>query len=118
MFSFGKAGASGGTFLSLRKQSPGLFAAKAVFADARRLWNSFQVPRFQYETSPHKGCRFVLVRVAGLEPARPYEHKHLKLACLPVPAHSHIFPKTERLAIITTPPPFVKGEVPGFAKIL
>ena len=27
-----------------------------------------------------------LVRLAGVEPARPYGHKHLKLASLPVPA--------------------------------
>ena len=31
-----------------------------------------------------------MVRMAGLEPARPYEHQHLKLACLPIPAHPHI----------------------------
>ena len=26
----------------------------------------------------------------GLEPTRPYEHRHLKPACLPIPARSHI----------------------------
>ena len=31
-----------------------------------------------------------LVREMGLEPTRPVEHKHLKLACLPIPAHSQI----------------------------
>lgn len=31
-----------------------------------------------------------VVRVMGLEPTRPVEHKHLKLACLPIPAHSQI----------------------------
>ena len=29
-----------------------------------------------------------LVRAMGLEPTRPYGHKHLKLACLPIPARS------------------------------
>lgn len=32
----------------------------------------------------------LLVRMAGLEPARPYEHQHLKLASLPIPAHPHL----------------------------
>ncbi len=32
----------------------------------------------------------ILVRMAGLEPARPYEHQHLKLASLPIPAHPQI----------------------------
>ena len=31
-----------------------------------------------------------MVRVMGLEPTRPIEHKHLKLACLPIPAHSQM----------------------------
>ena len=31
-----------------------------------------------------------LVRMMGLEPIRSYEHEHLKLACLPIPAHAHI----------------------------
>ena len=31
-----------------------------------------------------------MVRMAGLEPARPYEHQHLKLASLPIPAHPQI----------------------------
>ena len=26
----------------------------------------------------------------GLEPTRPYGHKHLKLACLPIPARSQM----------------------------
>lgn len=29
-----------------------------------------------------------LVRMMGLEPIRSYEHEHLKLACLPIPAHA------------------------------
>lgn len=37
-----------------------------------------------------------LVRAMGLEPTRPYGHKHLKLACLPIPARS----QTEHLFII------------------
>ena len=31
-----------------------------------------------------------MVRMMGLEPIRPIEHQHLKLACLPIPAHSHM----------------------------
>lgn len=31
-----------------------------------------------------------LVRAMGLEPTRPYGHKHLKLACLPIPASPQI----------------------------
>ena len=41
-----------------------------------------------------------LVRVMGLEPTRPIEHKHLKLACLPIPAHSQMSFSTEDLLII------------------
>ncbi len=33
-------------------------------------------------------CLSFLVRAMGLEPTRPYGHKHLKLACLPIPARS------------------------------
>ena len=35
---------------------------------------------------------FLLVRAMGLEPTRPYGHKHLKLACLPIPARSRTEP--------------------------
>lgn len=31
-----------------------------------------------------------MVHKAGLEPARSEEHKHLKLACLPIPALVHM----------------------------
>ena len=40
-----------------------------------------------------------LVRAMGLEPTRPYGHKHLKLACLPIPARS----RTRYLIIIAKP---------------
>ncbi len=33
---------------------------------------------------------FVVVREMGLEPTRPVEHRHLKPACLPIPALSRI----------------------------
>lgn len=46
-----------------------------------------------------------LVRAMGLEPTRPYGHKHLKLACLPIPARSH----AEHLAIITKCPCLSRG---------
>ena len=42
-----------------------------------------------------------MVRVMGLEPTRPIEHKHLKLACLPIPAHSQMSPSTGDLFIIS-----------------
>ena len=32
-----------------------------------------------------------LVRLTGVEPVRPYGHKHLKLASLPIPAQPHRF---------------------------
>ena len=31
----------------------------------------------------------MLVQMRGLEPPRPCEHQHLKLACLPIPPHLH-----------------------------
>ena len=37
-----------------------------------------------------------MVRVVGLEPTRSNEHKHLKLACLPIPAYPHIKPPETR----------------------
>ena len=37
-----------------------------------------------------------LVRMTGLEPVRPFEHKHLKLASLPIPAHPRIRPFSGR----------------------
>ena len=42
---------------------------------------------------------YSLVRAMGLEPTRPYGHKHLKLACLPIPARS----RTRYLTIIAKP---------------
>ena len=48
---------------------------------------------------------YSLVRAMGLEPTRPYGHKHLKLACLPIPARSH----AEHLAIITKCPCLSRG---------
>ena len=41
-------------------------------------------------------CLFLLVRAMGLEPTRSYEHRHLKPACLPIPARS----RAEYLSII------------------
>ena len=38
---------------------------------------------------------FGLVRVTGLEPACPYEHKNLNLTCLPIPPYPHIKLKIE-----------------------
>ena len=46
-----------------------------------------------------------LVRAMGLEPTRPYGHKHLKLACLPIPARSH----AEHLVIIAKCPCLSRG---------
>ena len=45
--------------------------------------------RFRTNKKRHaEACLFLLVRAMGLEPTRPYGHKHLKLACLPIPARS------------------------------
>lgn len=64
------------------------------------------------EKSPRRKIRdtlscvsYFLVRAMGLEPTRPYGHKHLKLACLPIPARSH----AEHLAIITKCPCLSRG---------
>lgn len=43
---------------------------------------------------------YSLVRAMGLEPTRPYEHRHLKPACLPIPARSQMFVSQEYLLII------------------
>ncbi len=42
----------------------------------------------QQKRDIQKDVSFLLVRAMGLEPTRPYGHKHLKLACLPIPARS------------------------------
>ena len=38
------------------------------------------------KTSEQSSLCSDVVRLAGVEPARPYGHKHLKLASLPIPA--------------------------------
>ena len=50
-------------------------------------------------------CLFLLVRAMGLEPTRSYEHRHLKPACLPIPARSRaeypsIIAKSAALSIV------------------
>ena len=52
----------------------------------------------------YRACSDV-VRAMGLEPTRPYGHKHLKLACLPIPARS----LTEYPAIIAKPGSLSRG---------
>ena len=49
----------------------------------------------------------------GLEPTRPYEHRHLKPACLPIPARSHII-LLRTLEYYTIGFPFVKREKRDF----
>ncbi len=46
--------------------------------------------------------------MAGLEPARPSEHQHLKLASLPIPAHPRMRPILGHLDIIAGESWFVK----------
>ena len=46
----------------------------------------------QQKRDIQKDVSFLLVRAMGLEPTRPYGHKHLKLACLPIPARSRTKP--------------------------
>ena len=36
------------------------------------------------------GALSLLVHSAGLEPARPYGHQALNLACLPIPTRMHV----------------------------
>ncbi len=40
------------------------------------------------------GCSYtpVMVRITGLEPAQPYDHKNLNLTRLPIPPYPHVFP--------------------------
>ena len=47
----------------------------------------------------------------GLEPTRPYEHRHLKPACLPIPARSQIVSLSIVPAYYTRPPIFVKSKI-------
>ena len=47
----------------------------------------------------------------GLEPTRPYEHRHLKPACLPIPARSQIVRLSRVPAYYTRPPIFVKPKI-------
>ena len=63
-------------------------SSESANSTTRAYWSSFPVPEEK------------LVRVMGLEPTRPIEHKHLKLACLPIPAHSQMSLSTEDLLII------------------
>ena len=42
------------------------------------------------KTSEQSSLCSDVVRLAGVEPARPYGHKHLKLASLPIPAQPQI----------------------------
>ncbi len=44
----------------------------------------------------------MLVQMRGLEPPRPCEHQHLKLACLPIPPHLHGYPKFHRMSNLKT----------------
>ena len=43
-----------------------------------------------------------LVRPTGLEPVHPFGHKHLKLACLPIPAQPHRYMPSIRLRVYYT----------------
>ena len=47
-----------------------------------------RTPRRQNKKQP-KRLLFVLVRVTGLEPAQPCDHKNLNLTRLPIPPHPH-----------------------------
>ena len=43
-----------------------------------------------------------MVRPTGLEPVHPFGHKHLKLACLPIPAQPHRYMPSIRLRVYYT----------------
>ena len=42
----------------------------------------------------------LMVRMGGLEPPRDCSHKHLKLACLPIPPHPHIYIKQSLINLL------------------
>lgn len=52
-----------------------------------RRYRTFILEFFRLALRPHKLSTH-MVRKMGLEPIRPCEHQHLKLACLPIPALS------------------------------
>ena len=44
--------------------------------------------------------RLDLVRLTGVEPVRPFGHKHLKLASLPIPAQPQISTKLQHIILV------------------
>ena len=80
------------------------FPTRVQSSARRRHFCTAKVPH-QKRRGTHTCVSSFLVRAMGLEPPRPYGHKHLKLACLPIPARSH----AEHLAIITKCPCLSRG---------
>ena len=66
---------------------------------------SQRIPKIRTRPQSETDSDFVgLVRLTGVEPVRPFGHKHLKLASLPIPAQPHMgSQKTAQL--LYCPPP-------------
>ncbi len=65
-------------------------------------------PRITKETMHKASFLLLLVRVTGLEPAQPCDHKNLNLTRLPIPPHPHIVMQSSPI-IIAYRPCFVKA---------
>ena len=69
---------------------------------------SQRIPKIRTRPQSETDSDFVgLVRLTGVEPVRPFGHKHLKLASLPIPAQPHIEVPKDRSVIILSPAVFV-----------
>ena len=69
---------------------------------------SRRIPKTRTRPQSETDSDFVgLVRLTGVEPVRPFGHKHLKLASLPIPAQPHIEVPKDRSVIILSPAVFV-----------
>ena len=92
----------------LTKAPPGLSpeSSRPMVAHIR---SSCQVQSYKNKKDRPSGLSFLLVRETGLEPVR-LRHTHLKRACLPIPALSHIC-----FATLTIIPPLFHKVKPFFA---
>ena len=84
---------AGGAFAPCERFAAGKTSAQAEFTSAEH-FNPKGESRL-WRLKPKKkglpiGSPFFLVREAGVEPARPCEHWHLKPASLPIPPLAHV----------------------------
>ena len=78
-----------------KRFAAGKIFAQAEFTSAEHVqspWGGAASRRGTQKQKTAVGGLLFLVRAMGLEPTRPYGHKHLKLACLPIPARSRTKP--------------------------